>query len=105
MEVSSRMPLLQIANNRQHYDMRISPKKVSWSQVARKTSSMEGDQMRTPPGFPPQSPMHHVRSVSTNLFPCPPASPETPESRKKSAANLLQVNIGMADIPKIALVD
>jgi len=104
MEVSSRMPLLQIANNRQHYDMRISPKKVSWSQVARKTSSMEGDQMRTPPGFPAQSPMQHVRSVSTNLFPCPPASPETPESRKKAAANLLQVKPSLDEVQDDSLV-
>merc|ERR1719434_466454 len=51
MDVNSRMPLLQISNNVSNFDHSrgMSPKKPSWSQVARKTSAMMED--RTPPGF------------------------------------------------------
>lgn len=68
MDVSSRMPLLQISSNVPNYEQSrgMSPKKPSWSQVARKTNAMMEE--RTPPGFHHQQ-VPQARNVSTNLFP------------------------------------
>ena len=91
MDVNSRMPLLQISNNRQNYE-RNSPKKISWSQVARKSAPNPED-LRTPPGFNVgQAEVAHVRNVSTNLFPA-----LTPEERKKAAA-VLQAKPSLDDV-------
>jgi len=91
MDVNSRMPLLQISNNRQNYE-RNSPKKISWSQVARKSAPNPED-LRTPPGFNVgPADVAHARNVSTNLFPA-----LTPEERKKAAA-VLQAKPSLDDV-------
>lgn len=101
LDISSRLPLLQISN-RQNFENRISPKKISWSQVARKPVCAELDDEQTPPGFPPVG-IKHPRNVSTNLFPC--TSIEDRENKKKAAsASLAQAKPSLDEVQDDSLV-
>jgi len=100
LDVSSRMPLLQISNRQNFEKIRISPKKISWSQVARKPAS-DQNVNRTPPGFSPTV-MQNARNVSTNLFPCSPT--EDRENKKKSTSAITQLKPSLDEVQDDSLV-